>query len=627
MKKIILTMVLALAFCGSFFAQETHWPEVNLYNYGDNYPSVAFVQFDGDYVTSENYTNFEIAAFVDDECRGHMFMDDYTDDGDPYPIVEISIYYTNPGETVTFQMFDHSTGVLYENCTLNMEVKTGEPHVELYFDYEDALVIAFEAIEPQDMYFIGQGDWNDLEKWQDLDRLPTNLDNVIIAEGAICYMPASAVGHYSSLTIEDGAQLYAPEDAEVIATVKKNIEGYDPVAMNNWYLISFPVNIEEPDFEGAGMFNNGDYDLFYFDQNYPGTLDENPANGEWRNFKWYMENGMEFKAPYNGYLYANRQNTTLEFTGELYTAGDISYQRIPLVDGSDENAQGVNLIGNPYTCNAEMETGSRITGIYMMNDERTDVIVYDDGDFDYTVVAPMTSFFAVTSANHAQGRITMSPVNLEDHDEYEEPWIIRSNVSTMSIELTANGVLKDRMYVKTGEGENCIKFNLSNNGSKIFVSQNDKNYAIAYAEDANVMPMCFTTKESGTYTLSFNTKNMNCGYLHLIDNATGVDIDLLQTPSYTFDSKDSNYANRFKIVFSEEATNEIPDSFAFISNGELMINNNGEATLQVIDITGRILSSERIQGCYSKSLNLNAGVYMIRLINGNDVKTQKMVVE
>ena len=197
----------------------------------------------------------------------------------------------------------------------------------------------------------------------------------------------------------------------------------------------------------------------------------------------------------------------------------------------------------------------------------------------------------------------------------------------MSIELTANGILKDRVYVKVGEGENDIKFNLSENTPKIFVPKNNKNNAIAYTEGANVMPVCFTTKQNGIYTLNFNTKNMNCSYLHLIDNVTGTDIDLFQTPSYTFNSSDSNYANRFKLVFSEEATNEIAESFAFISNGELMINNSGNATLQVMDITGRILSTENIQNCYSKSLNLSAGVYVVRLSNGNDVKAQKIVVE
>jgi len=141
------------------------------------------------------------------------------------------------------------------------------------------------------------------------------------------------------------------------------------------------------------------------------------------------------------------------------------------------------------------------------------------------------------------------------------------------------------------------------------------------------MPLCFTTQQSGIYTLNFDKKHMDCSYLHLIDNATGADIDLLSTPSYTFNSKDCYYATRFKLVFSEEATNEIADSFAFVSNGELMINNSGNATLQVMDLTGRLVSTENIQDSYSMSLNLSAGVYMVRLSNGNDVKTQKIVVK
>ena len=39
-------------------------------------------------------------------------------------------------------------------------------------------------------------------------------------------------------------------------------------------------------------------------------------------------------------------------------------------------------------------------------------------------------------------------------------------------------------------------------------------------------------------------------YLHLIDNLTGTDVDLLITQNYTFVSKSSDYASRFCLVFS-----------------------------------------------------------------------------
>ena len=250
----------------------------------------------------------------------------------------------------------------------------------------------------------------------------------------------------------------------------------------------------------------------------------------------------------------------------------------------------------------------------------------------YTLLAPMTAFFVVVTEEFNDDdwndkEITLQPWHKEQHDT-EEYEVLRSpsKGATMSIELTSNGLRHDRVILN-GKGKECTKFNLSSRTPKIFVPQGNKKYAMASTVGANVMPLCFTTKTNGIYTLNFDKKHMDCSYLHLIDNATGADIDLLQTPSYTFNSEDANYANRFRLVFSEEATNEIPDSFAYLSNGELMINNSGNATLQVMDLTDNILSTENIEGGYSKSLNLSAGVYVVRLSNGSDVKTQKIEVK
>ena len=70
--------------------------------------------------------------------------------------------------------------------------------------------------------------------------------------------------------------------------------------------------------------------------------------------------------------------------------------------------------------------------------------------------------------------------------------------------------------------------------------------------------------------------------------------------------------------------------FAFFRNGNWIIANpsigSAPATLQVIDLNGRILSSETINGGVSKAIEAAPGVYVIRLINADDVKAQKIVV-
>ncbi len=116
-----------------------------------------------------------------------------------------------------------------------------------------------------------------------------------------------------------------------------------------------------------------------------------------------------------------------------------------------------------------------------------------------------------------------------------------------------------------------------------------------------------TAEHNGSYTISVEAENIDMQYLHLIDNMTGADIDLLVQPSYSFEARTTDYESRFKLVY---ATGFADETFAFYSNGKWVINNDGDATLQVVDVMGRILSSEIISGC----------------VNGGNVKTQKVVV-
>ena len=116
-------------------------------------------------------------------------------------------------------------------------------------------------------------------------------------------------------------------------------------------------------------------------------------------------------------------------------------------------------------------------------------------------------------------------------------------------------------------------------------------------------------------------------YLHLIDNLTGVETDLLENPNYTFDSKTTDYASRFRLVYSADGNKENFESFAYCSGNTLKINSQDNAIVQVIDILGHVLSSETINGNCEKDMNLCPGVYILRLVSNNSVKTQKIVIE
>ncbi len=56
--------------------------------------------------------------------------------------------------------------------------------------------------------------------------------------------------------------------------------------------------------------------------------------------------------------------------------------------------------------------------------------------------------------------------------------------------------------------------------------------------------------------------------------------------------------------------------FAYYNGSEWVINNEGMATLQVIDALGRVLSSETISGNAKVNIDATSGVYVMRLVNG-----------
>jgi len=125
---------------------ETHWPDFNFHEYEFNKPLVAAIRIDGSIINYDDFTwpDFEVAAFVGDECRGTAFLEGrYVEDGiDPYPVIEMPVYYTTPGDEVTFKLFNHYAGTEYDTYvfTPSTDILTGESHAE-YNSEDEAFVI------------------------------------------------------------------------------------------------------------------------------------------------------------------------------------------------------------------------------------------------------------------------------------------------------------------------------------------------------------------------------------------------------------------------------------------------------------------------------------------------------
>ena len=387
--------------------------------------------------------------------------------------------------------------------------------------------------------------------------------------------------------------LYVKDETPATETHTLDVTGYtDDNTKDGYYLIASPVTVDPATV--AGM-TEGDFDLYYFDQ---------AQEDEWRNYEAATFN----LVPGTGYLYAKKATTegetfSFELTGTPYSGNgmvDLTYT---------ENAEfaGFNLIGNPFNTNATLDMP-----YYRLNQDGSALNTTTEN----SEINVMEGVFVQATAANQKANFTKVGESAK-------------KIGQLNVKVTRNrSVILDNAIIRFDEGATLSKFQLNANSTKLYFTEGNQDFAVVRCANEGEMPVNFKAGENGTYTISIDAENVDVNYLHLIDNMTGADVDLLATPSYSFEARTNDYKSRFRLVFNaNDGTSTDSETFAFFIGNNLVINNEGEATLQVIDMMGRVLSSEQINGSYNNSLNLSAGVYVLRLSNGNTVKMQKIVID
>ena len=474
--------------------------------------------------------------------------------------------------------------------------------------------------------------WYETENWSK-GELPTANDNVIIDgtatiphdDGNEVVYPAATAGHIvvnegKSLTIMDGGQLIHGNEG-VVATVRKTINPAEDWATSSkgWYFVASPINYGLAP-SSADMFGNIDFDLYRLN------------NTVWENYRQHYDNDGFSLVNGKGYLYANKQYTVLSFSGLIKAYSEEA------TDNQVEVSEGWNLIGNPFVCNVYPNRA-----FYKMNAEGSAIEAVEAADIASNPVAPCTGIVVYAEQDGSVTFFKDAPVSSNGNN---------GNIQIALAQASSNrGASKiDNAIVSFNEGSLLPKFRFGGN-AEIYIPQGNEDYAIVSVGRDGVhtvsteMPINFKANENGTYTITVNPENVELPYLHLIDNMTGADVDLLATKggdainringgdakhcvsTYTFTAKTTDYESRFRLVFvanSEDGSSTGSEAFAFISNGNIIV--NGEGTLQVVDVMGRVIVCR--DGVHTVSTaGMPAGVYVLRLVNGKGVQTQKIVVE
>ena len=416
----------------------------------------------------------------------------------------------------------------------------------------------------------------------------------------------------ANLVIEDGGQLITASE-NVAATVKKEIEASTAKDGEGWYTIASAVETPSIEDDTNLLTDDGEdptYDLYRFNE-------KKNADKPWENYR-----NSDYSSSFTtldqgrGYLYRNGDDHTLSFIGAL-NVGTVDYAVSKTGTG---DLAGLNLVGNPYSHNinlkyttlyngsSALDAESQLTACYTLSNEGkwdTKLGVADD-------IKPSQGFLIQVPADATKIRFSQSAQRDRYNNEYIQFAVENSNYS-------------DVTYALFDKGLGLSKINHRNSAiPMIYIPQGKEDYAVAImGDDTKAFSLNFRAMTTGKYTLSYKAKG-EFSYLHVIDKFTGEDIDMLLEGEYSFIASPNDSDARFivKLAYLPDYGEGSDDIFAYQSGSEVFV--SGEGELQVFDVLGRFVMSERINGVKTVSVPAQ-GVYVFRLV-GENVKTQKIVI-
>lgn len=371
-----------------------------------------------------------------------------------------------------------------------------------------------------------------------------------------------------------------PEEKEILGAGTNNNDKY--------YLIASPVTTLTPSMTNGFLREDGDvdyYDLYSFDQS---------NDDEWRNYK---VNNFSLEAG-KGYLYANKDDVTLVFDGAFHNHKN---ETVNLAYTAGQKLAGWNLIGNPFDVTAYLTDGRD----FLRMNAAGDGFIASSGSIN----AMEGVFVQATGTGQSVTFTITAPSSKDEQNE------------SVALNLIGNDDnVIDRAIVRFGEGGTLSKLTLKENSTKIYIPQEDGDFAVVRSNGKENIPVNFKASKIGRYTISVETEGVNMNYLHLIDRLTGKDTDLLIENKYSFIASQSDIESRFILSFGNNGYESSTDgTFAYQNGSDIVV--RGEGELQVFDVMGRMVMQQCVNGEEIVSVQ-SQGVYVFRL-NG---KTQKIVV-
>ena len=408
-----------------------------------------------------------------------------------------------------------------------------------------------------------------------------------------------------SLLIKDGAQLFHNSD-NVKASFTMDISNPTDWTSENkdgWQFIASPFT----DASIANCFTNNStyvYDLYRYNGSSEYEWDNHKDNTSSDQSWLYFNTG-------EGYLASYKDLTTATLYGTLNNAESYAWN---LSYDMETPLANFHLLGNPFTFDMNWDNvnvTNVVDGFAVVNNEGG----YTYSDNNNRTIPVGDGFFVIAIDENPS--LTYNAVKRTRSEK----------VSSLNVIATSNAG-KDNVVINlAGKSEGFNKLQNFNDAiATVYVTESGKNYGI-YNCDADVqeVELNFNANYMGNYTISIEP-NGKFEMVTLVDRFTGIETNML-VEDYHFTAMSNVNTNRFIVKLKVNGQQTTDNShFVYQSGEDLII--DAEGTVQIIDVMGRVLVSDDVESTNNR-INVSGfqnGTYMVRVINGNEVKVEKVVI-
>ena len=408
---------------------------------------------------------------------------------------------------------------------------------------------------------------------------------------------------------------------------------------HGWHFLSSPVATQAIDTAFTNVTPEN-YDFFAWWE----------ATNEWVNYKnsstaptWNTANvlgatsGGDNFIPGKGYLVAYSATSTKFFTGTLNVA-DIAVSGLTYTGSA--TYKGWNLLGNPFSCPISWHNAG---GGWSLSNIDANCQIWNESAASYTVISagsliPESNGFMVHVSSPGTGSLTipasarrLSSAPWYKSGESEENRIVLKAVDPAG-QTSQETVIS--FYPAATEGFDPLydSYFLAGYAPMFYSVSRNNDYALKCLPELNsslVVPLSFIKNNSSEFGIEL-VKSIPGTNVYLTDLKLNKTQNLANDPVYLFSSAAGDATERFQLSFMLNGTGEEkkPASGIYAWENSVYVRNQGTSELQVYNLTGQTVFSEKIsqQGLCRVVLNVPTGYYIARLTGDAGVTVKKIYI-